>query len=270
MAGQPQRDEVPDPDEDGLDDLDDILDEFVTKKNGSQKAAQANSATEQKPSSPKASEVDASSCDFDEQLQRQMAALLGEADESPEMKKDIEAIMRELGAAADVNADSEIPNDARDKSAEVPFDQKIRQTMERIQNSGEQATAAAASQDSDDLLDHILREMQSGDLGAAGNEEEFSKILTSMMEHLTNKDILYDPMKELHTKFPPWMDQNRANAAPGDLKRYEAQQILVKEIVNKFEEKTYSDSNAKDREYIVERMQQASSRFLLFHKNAFH
>lgn len=243
----------------------DILDEFVTQKTGTRKVAQANPATEQKPSSPKVSEADASSCDFDEQLQKQMAALLGEADESPEMKNEIEAMMRELGAAADVNADSEILNGAPNKGAEVPFNQKIRQTMERIQNSGEQATAAAATQNSDDLLDQILREMQSGDLGAAGNDEEFSKILTSMMEHLTNKDILYDPMKELHTKFPPWMDQNRAHTSPEDLKRYEAQQILVKEIVYKFEENTYSDSNAKDREYIVERMQQASGRFLLSH-----
>jgi len=39
------------------------------------------------------------------------------------------------------------------------------------------------------------------------------------------------------------------------LKRYEEQQSLVREIVARFEKKEYSDGNAQDREYIVERMQ---------------
>jgi len=37
--------------------------------------------------------------------------------------------------------------------------------------------------------------------------------------------------------------------------RYEEQHTLVTEIIGRFERKGYSDSNASDREYIVERMQ---------------
>jgi peroxin-19 len=83
-------------------------------------------------------------------------------------------------------------------------------------------------------------------------------MLMGMMDQLTNKEILYEPMKELNDKFPEWMVNNRAKTPAEELKRYEEQQQLVKEIVLKFEEPSYADSNTADREYIVDRMQKVS------------
>ena len=83
-----------------------------------------------------------------------------------------------------------------------------------------------------------------------------------MMEQLTNKDILYEPMKELDDKFPAWMEKNKEKTAKDDLKRYEEQKTLVREIVGRFERKGYSDDNRQDREYIVERMQNVFDSFL--------
>jgi len=97
--------------------------------------------------------------------------------------------------------------------------------------------------------------MAASGMDGEGSEEDFSKMLLGMMEQLTNKDILYEPMKELHDKFPAWLEKNGSSQKADDLKRYQEQQLYVKEIVEKFEEKTYTDDNAKDREYIVERMQ---------------
>ena len=191
-----------------------------------------------------------------------MAALLGTAEETPQMKKEIEGMMRELGAAADSvsMASSKSRPDggslpsATSTGGEDAFQETIRKTMERMQQSGEQA-AAAANEDPNDIMAQMLKEMQSGDLQGAHGEEDFSKMLLSMMEQLTNKDILYEPMKELHEKYPAWISKNRDKTKREDLKRYEEQQELVVEIVAKFEEKGYSDSKAADREYIVERMQ---------------
>lgn len=192
-----------------------------------------------------------------------MAALLGTVDETPEMKEEIEAMMREIGAAADpgmvansntgLNGPSVIS--AASSSGEDAFQETIRKTMERMHNSGEQATAAAASDDPEDIMTQMLKEMQSGGVGGTEGEGSFSKMLLSMMEQLTNKDILYEPMKELYDKFPAWMNKNKHSTGKDDLKRYEEQQRLVGEIVGRFEEKGYSDSKAADREYIVERMQ---------------
>lgn len=67
--------------------------------------------------------------------------------------------------------------------------------------------------------------------------------------------ILYEPMKELHDKFPAWLEANREKVSKEDLGRYEEQHRLVTEIVGKFEEKGYSDEKVEAREYIVDKMQ---------------
>ena len=252
----------------------DMLDDFQATKIDKPKDTPP---VAQEPESVKASSVqepdiaDAAADEFSKQLQEQMAALMGNVDETPEMKKEIEAMMRELGAAADTGASADASagtsKDAAgsgkaqtENAADEPFQETIRKTMERIQASGEQATTAAQqpAEPNDDLLAQMLRDMQSGGLEGTGDEEGFNKMLMGMMEQLTNKEVLYEPMKELHDKFPAWMEKNRTSTGEEDLKRYEEQQRLVGEIVRRFDSKGYSDSKAEDREYIVERMQQVS------------
>jgi peroxin-19 len=72
---------------------------------------------------------------------------------------------------------------------------------------------------------------------------------------LTNKEILYEPMKELDQKFPGWMEENKGTLKEEDRERYTMQRGLVREIVGRFERTGYSDGNAEDREFIVEKMQ---------------
>ncbi len=213
---------------------------------------------------------DAAANEFSKQLQDQMAALMGTVDESPEMKREIEAMMRELGAATDPGAaadqsDGAVNSQEPPSGSDEPFQKTIRKTMERMQASGEQATAAAKSEESDDMLAQMLKEVQNGGLQGTGDDEGFNKMLMGMMEQLTNKDILYEPMKELHDKFPAWMAKNQGSTRADDLKRYGEQQRLVGEIVRKFEQKGYSDSKAEDREFIVERMQQVSDIVFYLH-----
>ncbi|KAL1865728.1 Peroxisome chaperone and import receptor [Diaporthe australafricana] len=247
--------DVPDPDEDDLDDLDGM-------PSTSGPAPKEKAAT---------AEVDAlSDDDFAKQLQAGMAELMGEMESSPEMQAQFENIFKELGAAAAATGEplssdaapgtgaSDNPQASSSGGADASFQDTIRRTMERMQTSGDQATAAAQSEGSDDFMAELMKQMQAGGLGEGGvegSEEEFSKMLLSMMEQLTNKDILYEPMKELNDKFPGWMEKNKDTVSEEDRKRYELQQGFVKEIVAKFEESTYSDSNAADREYIVDKMQ---------------
>lgn len=199
----------------------------------------------------------------------------------PEMQAQFESIFKELGEAAALGAEplpeastSQPPPSsskpagtrttadagrvAEDLSTNATFQDTIRRTMARMQASGDQATAAAAAEGSeDDFIAEMMKTMK--DLPAGeGSEEDFTKMLMGMMEQLTNKEILYEPMRELNEKFPDWMEKNRSTLKPEDLKRYEEQQTYVKEMVAKFEESTYKDSNAADREYIVDRMQKVS------------
>jgi len=218
-----------------------------------------------------------------------MAELLGDLESNPEMQKQFEELVKELGegvtaasSAVDVPSSTTTTTTSKDipqgsvpavlegegpkqtaaeaQKAEASFQETIRQTMERMSASSAAATDATASSTAnpDDFLTAMLAEMEKsgGDPSAlAGGDEDFSKLLLGMMEQLTNKDILYEPMKELHDKFPAWMLNNKETCDKKDLERYEEQQRLVGEIVGKFEEAEYSDGRVDCREYIVDRMQ---------------
>ncbi|KAG6108389.1 hypothetical protein E4U31_007735 [Claviceps sp. LM219 group G6] len=286
--------DVPDPDEDDLDDLDDMLQDFAAVKisastQESTEPASAAAASRTAPiladaslKPPATSEPEISEEDFEKQLQAGMADLLGELENSPEMQEQFEDLFKQMAAAvgdsgepgsipradgstpaaaaaaASASASASAQSNPLGASQDASFQETIRRTMERMQTSGEEATAAASAGSGDNFMAELLKQMSSGDLGdlgGEGSEEDFSKMLMGMMEQLTNKEILYEPIKELDDKFPEWFEKNRASTSPEDLRRYEEQKGLVREIVAKFEEASYSDDNPVDREYIVDRMQ---------------
>lgn len=250
-----------------------MLDEFSSTKITEEKKPATAAPSISGPTRPETSDLPIDEDDFAKQMQEGMASLLGQLDSNPDMQKQFEDMMKELGAAAEEDSStapaasspaastSSQPKSSKlsgsKKATEDNFQDTIRKTMERMQNSGETASAKAASSSEDDMLAQMLKEMESGNFPGMGdgNEEDFNKMLMGMMEQLTNKEILYDPMKELHDKFPAWLEQNRAKTPKDDLTRYEEQQKVVSEIVARFERKEYSDDNKDDRDYIVERMQ---------------
>ncbi|KAF7896311.1 hypothetical protein EAF00_006325 [Botryotinia globosa] len=264
--------DVPDPDEDDLDDLDDMLDEFnAAKPESKAPAPTSTTATTGSEKPPVADDPllgggeGLTDDDFAKQLQAGMAELMGELETSPEMQAQFESMLKEMGGLGENGPappppSAPKPGPSNTKAApgsagEETFQETIKKTMERMQASGDQATAAAAEDNSDDLLAEMMKAMGAGGMDGEGSEEDFSKMLLGMMEQLTNKEILYEPMKELDDKFPAWLEKNSASTPADDLKRYKEQQVFVREIVARFEQKTYKDENASDREYIVERMQ---------------
>jgi len=258
-----------------------MLDEFsaakINDKGKPSSAAVPTSSTSTADTSHAPTAEDANAeAEFERQLQTGMQELLGQFGSSPEMQEELQKMMRDLGDAATKEGASGATNqpgsgvetrpteDAAakgQKASETTFQDTIRKTMERMQTSGDAASAAAQTADENDILAQMMKEMESGNfpgLEGAG-EEDFNKMLMGMMEQLTNKEILYEPMKELHDKYPAWMETNKDKVTGTDMNRYKEQQSLVADIVGRFESHGYSDDNKQDRDYIVEKMQQVSS-----------
>ena len=203
-----------------------------------------------------------------------MSGLISELGSNPAMQQEFEEMMKELVAAGTAPSAEEAARHVQQASEVMPkdesstaakkesdnFQETIRRTMERMQQSGDAATAATASGsgggDEDEILAQMMKELGAG---GEGSEEDFNKMLMGMMSQLTHREILLEPMKELHDKFPEWMAKNRAATSRDDLQRYEEQQKLVGEIVRRFERPGYSDDNDEDRAYIVDRMQKVCS-----------
>ena len=141
------------------------------------------------------------------------------------------------------------------------FQDTIQKTMERLQQSGDKATEAAIEGGDDDLLMQVLKAMEASGVNAEGEggDENLDKVFMGIMEQLSNKEMLYEPMKELHDKFGPWLKENKDKVSKEDLERYELQSTLVAEIVGKFEEPGFTDDNPEHRAYVWERMQKVCS-----------
>ena len=220
---------------------------------GAAAAAASSSAAVDNPFLSPPNNADGSLLDSDEfarQLHEGMADLLGELQASPEIQAQLEQMMQELGAGAVAPsiATRAAKSTSRDAglggggattapapapapapaapAAPAPegaggpspsFQESIRRTMERMQASGDAAgQAATEAGDSDaDLMAALLKEMEAGGMGMGAGEgdEDLSKMLLGMMEQLTNKEILYEPMKELDDKFPAWFEANRSKTS---------------------------------------------------------
>lgn len=272
----------------------DVLDDFSSTKITDTKPTQPEPSEATKPttSGPGRPEVDTKAGastteeeDFSKQLQAGFAEMLKDLESNSDMAKQFEELMSQFGGAppgampgmpsaapaatplsaskaapsppqaqAQAQQPSAKPSESASKPGEENFQDTIRRTMERMKASDSSASTAQPSSSEDDMMANLLKQLASANEGGEG-DDTFSNMLLGMMEQLTNKEILYEPMKELDTKFPDWMEKNGATLNKEDKERYETQKKLVREIVARFEKPGYSDAKTDDREYIVDRMQ---------------
>lgn len=138
------------------------------------------------------------------------------------------------------------------------FEDTIRQTMSRLNESDTQAKTAtqqSTNQSEEEMLAEMLKALDAG--GGEGGEDGISKMFLNMMQQLTQKDMLYEPMKELHDQYPDWLAKNKPpKLARAEYDRYVKQSEIVRDITNTFEEPGYKDEDEKYRQFIWDKMQE--------------
>lgn len=101
------------------------------------------------------------------------------------------------GARPSADASSPKPKDA-------DFQSRIRSTMNKLKESetGLKSSDPAGSGDGDSFQSLLSQLEGLGDLSGdgAGSEEQLQGVLEAMMGQLMGKDVLYEPLKELHDK----------------------------------------------------------------------
>lgn len=240
-----------------------MLDRFKTSQLDDKKVSETKATVTDAESEVNATAKPNDDVNFADELRAGMSELLGSLQDNPEMQQEFEKLMKGLedpeitqtrvgDAKTPASTSKQVPADKSDN-----FQDTIQKTVERMKSSGDSASAAATQAGEDDLLAKMLKEMENGGLpGMDGaSEEGFNKMLLGMMEQLTTREILYEPMKELNDKYPAWLEKHSDITKPEDMTRYTQQQVLVKEIIARFDRKGYSDDNQQDKDYIVERMQ---------------
>ncbi|PRT53343.1 Peroxisome biogenesis protein 19-1 [Wickerhamiella sorbophila] len=186
--------------------------------------------------------------EFAKQLQSGMDDLVSEMSDDPEARKAFEELM--AGLTGQNPGDVFNAAGVKDKpAAPVSFQDTIAATMNRL---NENQSSPGPSDDA--FLEKMLKELQDA-AGSGAGAGGMDGLLSSLMEELSSKDILYEPMKEMHDKFPGWLNEHGPKISAEELQRYKDQQRIVEDIVLKFEEMTYSDDDKACRKYISAKME---------------
>ncbi|CAK5271797.1 unnamed protein product [Mycena citricolor] len=139
------------------------------------------------------------------------------------------------------------------------FQSAIRAAMGKVREGEATMGDQSAADPSADSLEAMLSQLGLGGGGEGDlDENALAGILENMMGELMSKDVLYEPLKELGEKFPPYLAAHSPSSPAADAEplsqeefdRYTAQIGSIKTLLKLFEAPDYVD-NEKSREKIV-------------------
>jgi peroxin-19 len=137
------------------------------------------------------------------------------------------------------------------------FQDTIQKTLKRMQESGDKATATAAASRPNpvDNPEAVIENLMSL-LNSDSDPGDLENMLSSIVHDISNKEMLYEPMKDYNEKYGPWLEENRGKVPPEEFAQYENQARIVREIMEKFDSEGYSDKDPECLAYIWDHMQQ--------------
>lgn len=227
--------------DDDLDDLDDLLDDFaedvLSKPPGTASASAVDEALEagEKSVNP-----------VDDEFKTKIDDLIKDLNiEDPDTKDQFEKLVREFDYDADqAQAAAADPNN---------FDSVMKDAVNRLRSSGknidEQLKNDSSSLNPEDLLTQLLAGM-GGAEGGAGGDFDMSKLLVDMLEQLSSKEVLYEPIKDLNTKFPDFLKEKKGQIPDDQHANYTKQYEITNDILAVFEAPGYNDDNKEKRDHV--------------------
>lgn len=265
-------------DDQDYDELDDLLDEDPTKLEEPQ---ESNSTKESKSTTDNAGstgedmkEKEDSSEDPEvkqmiSELEKEFGKLMDQdgsnsdgnsSGEAKQQQESFKQILEMLGEASkdaqNGTANSAGSSHSKDSNGPDGFKDVVSKTLERLKENGPKVDHnIAQEQGQQDVLTQMLSELANGnpESGGAG-EDGVDDAILAMLNQMSSKQVLYEPMREMHTEFAKWLDANGSKTKKEDLDKYHRQFGLVAHIVQVFEKPTYRDDH--DRQEITQLLDQ--------------
>ncbi|CAG8536952.1 13839_t:CDS:2 [Dentiscutata heterogama] len=275
---------------DDLDDVDELLDEVLDDFSSQQSNLDSNKqATTSTPTSSKENIINDE--EYAAQLAADMEDFVKQFEENEEIKQAFQELMNSVGDESISGVGNGDNNNfgGSDESKERSFQDKINQTMSKLQNSSDQVDAEISESATDAIVEQMIKQLEDvaglAGLGENGDMEDMigggmDKVLEWMMETLATKDYLYEPMKEfaqkvdnhyfdviaaslynrhgctIYFKYPKWLEENKSKVSEEDYERYEKQSEYIQKIIEKYEAPDFDENNEQQNKAIVSLMQE--------------
>ncbi|CAG8521360.1 1218_t:CDS:2 [Dentiscutata erythropus] len=249
---------------DDLDDVDELLDEVLDDFSSQQSNLDSNKqTTTATPTSSKENIINDE--EYAAQLAADMEDFVKQFEENEEIKQAFQELMNSVSDESISGVGNSDNNNfgGSDESKEKSFQDKINQTMNKLQNSSDQVDAEVSESATDAIVEQMFKQIEDGlaGLGENGDMEDMlgggmDKVLEWMMETLATKDYLYEPMKEFAQKYPKWLEENKSKVSEEDYERYEKQSEYIQKIIEKYEAPEFDENNEQQNKAIVSLMQE--------------
>eukprot|EP01114_Cavostelium_apophysatum_P014144 TRINITY_DN3589_c0_g1_i1.p1 TRINITY_DN3589_c0_g1~~TRINITY_DN3589_c0_g1_i1.p1 ORF type:complete len:250 (+),score=82.14 TRINITY_DN3589_c0_g1_i1:25-750(+) len=156
---------------------------------------------------------------------------------------------QETSSASATSASDPVKSEKDEKKEETPSNEEVTKLMENLLASGdfnktlEELTSKFGGdlkeEDLPDLgdinLNNINEESLEKMLNEFQNKPEMQKMVEEMMGAFMSKDMMYEPMKEMHQRFPKWLEENKGKVSNADYEKYSKQHVCVKKMVAIYE-----------------------------------
>lgn len=229
-------------DDDDLDDLDDLLDDFaddvLNKPPGSAVDTEVQAKDEVKTSADEP---------LNDEFKTRVEDLVKDLNiEDPETKVQFEQLVKQF--------EDDHKEEAETASQPQNFDNVMKETMERLKKSGdtidEQIKNDQSSGKPEDMLTQLLAGL--GGPGAPGGDGDLdmSKLLVDMLEQLSSREVLCEPIKDLHSKFPDYLKEKKGKISDEEHANYTKQYEISGEIVAIFDAPDFNDEDKEKREKV--------------------
>lgn len=222
------------------DDLDDLLDEFdeqiLSKPPGADAPSETTTTTKAPSREPLNDEITHNIEDLVKDLNI----------EDPETKLQFEQLVKQF--------ETTHKEDAQRAQDPQNFDAVMKETMERLKKSGEnideQLKNDPSASNPEDMLTQLLSGLGGGAGGTGDSGFDMTKLLADMLEQLSSKEILYEPIKELNTKFPEYLADKKGKIPDSQHENYTKQYEVTEKIVALFEGPEYDQEDLAKKEEI--------------------
>lgn len=215
------------------DDLDDLLDEFDEQVLSKPPGSQA-------PSEKPAAAPDTLNTEFKHNIDDLIKDL---SIEDPEAKAQFEQLVKQFEL-------SHMEDAARAQDPQN-LDDVVKETMARLKKSGEtvdeQLKNDPMSSNPEDMLAQLLASM-----GGAGADGDFdmTKVLSDMLEQLSSKEVIYEPIKDFNAKLPAFLKEKEGKIPQAEHEKYSKQYGVTNEILAVFDAPGYNNENPEHREKV--------------------
>ncbi|QLQ80817.1 hypothetical protein HG537_0E01720 [Torulaspora globosa] len=240
--------------EEEYDELDDLLDEDPSKlETGA--TSEGSSEDAGKPVNGVEEVEDPEVKEMMDDLQQEFSNLMkdGGMDEQAKAEQ-AENFQRILGMLGDASKTS-VKSDSGSREPQG-FKNVVSKTLDRLKENGSKVDSNLAKEEkqknTDDILSQLLDQLvESGNVGdTQGSEDGVDNAILQILNQMSSKEVLYQPMKEMHAEFTQWLQDHSEDEEHTDkIDIYKKQYHLVGQIIAVFENDSYT--NETNREQIT-------------------